>query len=251
LTEIASLLENRNLEYLKRYHSRLKKVGDYGFTIMSPDEDEMFVARINGVGNEVLVSFQRTTSGYVDYALNKILIREDGEWKISSLHLCTYSANDETALTLYEDAKELSETGYSLPAFFKLILWNQLFELGDNFHYKNIDEMQKFMQELYDSFTESAEFPIVFDKLEGVSVFNLDTKVFYQGNFPEVLYITETDIDDDAKIEEEAAMLHELLTGEYPGMAQAFNEILYTAYNEYPLDPEKTYRAYGTFISLE
>ncbi|MDX1357872.1 MAG: hypothetical protein R3232_03475, partial [Clostridia bacterium] len=140
--EMGEILKDQELSYLKRYHSKLRKIGNHGFTIMSPSEDEMFVARISGVGNEVLVSFRKTMTGVVDYALNTIYIKEKGEWKIGSIHLCAYSVQDKSALELYGEAKTLIEQGYTLPAFFMYILWNQVSALGDNFQYKNIVEMR-------------------------------------------------------------------------------------------------------------
>ena len=64
------------------------------------------------------------------------------------------------------------------------------------------------------------------------------------------MYVTETSLEDEETLYEEAAVIIDNIDDYYSGFTSTFNSFLVSAFNEMPSDPQKYYNYYTTIIQL-
>jgi len=221
---------------------------------MAVSDDGEYIVYTAALDGEIYISFLLIEKQYYTLLLTIERVREDENWGIRTLYINDYSYYQMNAAGFYETAKVLSDKGHTLSAFlYMYVLRSNILRPSPLMQYSSENEMLEFAQSLQDEILENNSFPIEFDDLEKVVLYNIDVKIVDGGLMPDFMYVTGYNLSDTSEenlksIEEEAYKLHEKMRALFPGIDEDFSKILYGAAAEIPENSNIQYQRYGTVI---
>ena len=244
---IPKSIKDKSFEYQDRYYCETSKIGKTNFEINT--KDSLYSIDLEVASKEMFISLIKSNSKSDDYILVLVYIKEQEQWKLNALNWGSYSFDGMNAIDLYEKAKSLDSQGYKIPAATYLKLSDSVLTPIPFVHYKREREIEDYMTKTSDNFKKSNQFPEELENYRNIKIYDFDVKyVDGSGIVPFIKYTTNTDLDNKDAIEKEANNINGDVTNLYQGMKENFNNIVYEAYSEPPIDPKKTYNCYRTEV---
>ncbi|NRT73806.1 hypothetical protein [Clostridium beijerinckii] len=248
LGDIEKNIKDKSFDYQGRYYCNISKIGKYNFSIETSKE-EPFDINLGAISKEMFVSLIKSNSKSDDYMLALIYVKEQGEWKLNTLHCGAYSYNGMNAIDLYEKAKSLDGQGYKVAAALYLDLYNEVLRPAPFLQYKRESELNDYSKQLTEYFKNNNQFPEKLKNFKNINIYGFNVKyVNGSGIVPFIRYVTDTDLSNKDAIEKEANDINGNVISQYPGMKENFNIFIYEAYSEAPVDSNKTYKDYRTAV---
>lgn len=247
--EIHEIAKDQSFAYQGRYYSKVKKLGDYSFTVNTLDNDPFFI-HMNAVAPEIFVSLLKTNSDINDCLLSLIYVKQESDWKLWTLFIGEYSYHGMTAADLYEKAKTTAAQG-TAPAALYLVLSNRTMHPSPFLQFKIEDEITEYSKEIIDSLNQESAFPIELKNASNAEIYGLDIRVVQEGFVPVIKYNPGIDISKEDEVDKTARDIHPEVTGLFSGLKENFHFFLYEAYSEPPADPNKEYQCFRTIVEQE
>lgn len=246
---IPKSIKDKSFEYQDRYYCEASKVGKTNFEINT--KDSLYSIDLEVASKEMFISLIKSNSKSDDYILVLVYIKEQEQWKLNALNWGSYSFDGMNAVDLYEKAKSLDSKGYKIPAAIYLKLSDSVLTPIQYLHYKREKEVTDYINQMTQYFKSRNQYPEELKNYSNIKIYGLDAKyIDGSGIVPFIKYTTNTDLDNKDAIEKEANNINGDVTNLYQGMKENFNNIVYEAYSEPPIDPKKTYNCYRTPVKL-
>lgn len=237
-------------KYKDMFYCRFKSISDEVWTVFQLSNYDVQLNLIP-VNKNIFVSMILFDKGDYEVLLSIQYIWKNEVWEIASIDVREHSYGGMNAMDYYEKAKEQEEEGLLLPAAVNVYAAYQMHQLSSFANYYEVNDIIVYADEVNKKFGQNYTFPIVFD-IDGSTfeVFSIESKLTLQGYFPKINYIMDiTAIDENSEeIEVQAELLHKEIIEYFSGLDEEFDCIIYTGYNDYPTDPNKTYNSYTTIF---
>lgn len=244
---ISKLVKDKSFEYQDRYYCESSKIGKVNFPINT--KDNLFTINLEAISKEMFISLIKSNSKTDDYILALIYVKEQDQWKLQTLHCGSYSFEGMNAVDLYEKAKSIDSQGYKVPAAIYLNLSKTILSPAPFIRYKKENEINDYNKQLFDYFKNNNHFPEELKNFNNIKIYGFDVKyVNGSGIVPFIKYVTNTELSNKEAIQKEANDINSDVIGQYSGMKENFNNFIYEAYSESPVDPNKTYKDYRTLV---
>ncbi|MBN2134878.1 MAG: hypothetical protein JW737_04035 [Acidobacteria bacterium] len=170
------------------------------------------------------------------------------EWKVNILQLGNYSLIGETAPILYKRSKNLFEQGHRTSSALLNIALNNILRPASFLQYRHETEYKNFIEETSNEINEIYNFPI---KLGNIEIIGLDIHfVSADGIMPVILYLTDTEFNNEM-LKNEINESKNMILQTFPYIDQDFNYAFMRAYNEMPIDKNKSYEIYTTALEFK
>jgi len=246
--DISKYVKDKSFDYQGRYYCKINTIGKYNFSIETSKSDPFYI-HLDAIGEEMFVSLFKSNSKSDDYMLALIYVKDQGKWKLNTLHCGAYSYDGMNAIDLYEKAKSLDNQGYKGPAALYLDLCNTVLRPAPFLQYKRESEINDYSKQLSEYLKNNSHFPEQLKNFNNIKIYGFYVKyVNGSGVVPFIKYVTNTELGNKEAIEKEANDINSDVIIQYPGMKENFNIFMYEAYSELPVDSKITYKCYRTAV---
>ncbi len=245
--QVSAYFNNNQISLMYEYYSLLKKSGSVNNATILPDERNRFI--INQAyfdTNESYALFYKIDGGSSQLLSYIYLNKYDDGWKVTNMHLGSYSIGNLNAPDLYLKMEESLESGKIGSALFYGVAMLKVLRPVNNLQYKNESEYKGTIENIISDFQKENQFPIEIN--QHMSIYYMDVNsVDGASILPTIKYVTDIKMNESylkELIESNLDDIYRML----PGLKEEFTSILFQAFSEPPIDPNKTYNLFGTII---
>ncbi|MBL4678333.1 MAG: hypothetical protein JKY70_19345 [Mucilaginibacter sp.] len=192
--------------------------------IYTGDPQEMYIATFlpkTKQPNQYMISF---FYGHYNYG-----------WKIKDIDVAPYTINGKTAPELYEEAKSAYTAKNLFAAADMMQLMQSCSRPNTAWQYDAEADMYDFAGKVVGEVNAGYKFPMQLSAISGSpTIIRLYNTTFDEGTFPNICYLTKTNLNDRAAIESENAEIRKSINKFLPGVEKSSKYIVYSAYNQMP-----------------
>lgn len=206
LSKINGSKHSLEFKVIDEYHSTLKKVGNYNFTITTLEEDNpFFINNISAPSDEIYIVLMSTDDKINKFLMSLVYVKEKEKWRLFLLSFGDYAYQGLNAIEYFQKAKQLKIKGDNISAFVYMNLASKLLRPSNILQYKKENEFIKFHDELSKEVINKYKFPIELGSIESKpNIFNISVTNTMDGVLPIVMYKSNINLDNTEEIEEEA-----------------------------------------------
>jgi len=249
LDQLCQIVSGTKFSVDKEYYSKINLVGKNNVITIIPSfsDDALFINSQKAYNPELFSLFLKSETTGLQYLLLLIISKYDDDWKIDGIHYGHYGIQGLTAPELYQKTKELIKIDHNISAVFYALSINYFLRPIHFLQYNSEKEYSDFVNSFIAAQSEEIDFPIKLSKIEIIG-FNIEIVSDY-GLIPVIKYVTETDLEENSLKNEIEIYKSEILEA-LPNIEDDFTTIIFSAFNELPIDPNKQYRTYNTIINF-
>ncbi len=158
----------------------------------------------------------------------------DGRWKLEVFRIGRYSYFGNTAIDIYNQAKEMYEKGDVMNAANLITLVKQpLTPAFQFFQYDKENEIKDFTRKMLLAADTVFRFPNLISELKSEpTIFNIRPLPMKEGIFPVITYGTKIDLRDTISVKKENAELQKIIGQLFPGMEKDNKYIFFQVYQQ-------------------
>lgn len=256
--ELQPLIKESKLSVIDEYHSTLHQSGSYNLSIPSEVKQTKNTYFLNSINlsygktidsSDYYVSMLEMNEQVNSYMLICVYAKESGKWRLTGLNCGIYKIRGMTAIDMYLQAKNLSSRGYIIPASLYLNMANELLKPCGFFQYEKENEIKEYSKSLYTKIKNQYKFPVTLKTVDtSPSIYGIKVDNVTEGFVAIINYKSKTSLNDAKALKKEAEAMTKEIDKEFPGLSSSFPYLCYKAFAEFPSDPNKTYKSYGTVI---
>lgn len=248
---LVKITQGKTFQPTRDYDCVWQGQGDIPCVILPRDEYD-FQTTVERVGDEIFISIMQTPDEFHKFIASLVYTRQDDQWKLYKFHIGLYSIADKNAVQWYEDAKSNYDKGYLIPAMFQLQVASNCIQPAPFLRYKQEAEIADYAKRLQAELNSEYTFPIQLTSLpSNPTIYRLEPQ-FAEGKMVStVSYVTSLPLDNTGNLNEEANLMNPLIQDMFPGIGVEATHIVYRAYSEPPIDPNKQYRSHGTLVEVK
>lgn len=233
------------------------------YTISNSDNITVFLPDFNGYActlptnkMNAFTSFYTIQNG-VDNLLIMINLLKDSneEWKMSTVYFSEYEIMGKGIEHWIDESDKFYDKEYLLSAYFCQHLAMRLVRPNPYMNYLEEDTVESKFNELQKEIKDNYSFPMQVQLPDNdIEIYNIDLIPTKEGHVYQVKYVTKHDINniDKNQMEEEAYLIHKQMEQIILGFGEGIsNYILFVAFSEAPIDPNKQYRGFTSLVELE
>lgn len=257
----------KSLDYIMEINHLFKEnnpsILQQSYTVSNNNSITVYLPNFNGYACNLptnkmdsFTSFHTIKNG-VDKLLLMVNLLKDknGEWKMSKLYLGEYEIMGKGIEQWINSTNELKNKKYLLSAYFSQQLAMKLTRPNEFMNYLKEDEVKLKYKELQETIMNAYSFPmkIQLPKNE-IEVYYIELIPTKEGYVYQVKYVTEQDINNPSKnqMKEEANFIYKQMKQVIPGFGKGFSSyVVYYAFSEPPIDPNRQYNTFTTVIELK
>ncbi|WP_066498205.1 hypothetical protein [Abyssisolibacter fermentans] len=230
------------------------------YTVSNNDNITVFLPDFDGYActlptnkMDAFTSFYTIENGANNILIMVNLLKDSNkEWKMSKVYFGEYEIMGKGIEDWIYEAKKFKDKGYLLSACSCQYLALRLSRPSKYMNYLKEDTIKSKYEEFQKEVIDNYSFPmkIQLSNYE-IEIYNIDLIPVKEGYVYQVKYVTKQDIinPNENQMEKEADFIHKQMEQIIPGFGKGIsNCILYSAFSEPPIDPNKQYKAFSTIV---
>lgn len=251
-SQFSPAIEGKTFEVYNEYHIALQCWRPVKFVVSSQAvEDSEFYMFFNMAASNIYVSLLRSEGNFKDVMFSFVYVKANGEWRLCTADIGIFKIGGKTAAELYQESKELSESGYDVPALLRLNVANQFLRPAPFIQYAIEKEAAVLFNKLQTKIHAKHKFPIQFPNIKtNPEIIYVEPQFVQMKMLPMIKYVTKVPFDNVPALQEEVTAITVELESIFSGITKNVSRIGYKAYHELPTDPEKTYECYGLTVEV-
>lgn len=246
LAATKEVIDPGTMEVIEEHYVRHKTAGVHRpvVVIREPEAHTFTLPTMSGEGYLVLLGFDQ---GHRRSAVGLLFGKPSDSWKIWVVSVGgMYSVGGKTAREWYTEARSYEARGALVPAALRMEAAAACQRPIPTMQYGFERECQKFGKDLFERFGKKFVFPIRLTEVPGdTRILRIDVSYGKGLLVPIVEVLTPIPLSDTARLEAEAVKIGAALAAHLPGYCEGTSTYMLVAYNEEPVDSQKTYQRYG------
>lgn len=263
----AQQFNSETLDYIMKTNHLFKEnnpiILQQSYTVSNGNSITVFLPNFDGYActlptnkMDAFTSFYTIQSGANNLLIMVNLLKDSNDhWKMSKVYFGEYEIMGKGIEQWINSTNELKDKEYLLSAYFSQQLAVKLTRPNEYMNYLKEDAVKLKYKELHEEVMNTYSFPMKVQLGENeIEIYYIDLIPTKEGYVYEVKYVTKQDITNPSKdqMEEEANFIYKQMKQMILGFGEGFsNYVVYSAFSEPPIDPNKQYNVFTSVIELE
>jgi len=233
------------------------EVDEYHMKFRRPDGEGRWVSAsmnadywlyVEPTHNRMYMKLTTFSSDSQEYILISTYALEGESWIITDLAVDEYTFAGKAAPELYEQAMQLSQNGYVVPAALFAQYASRCLRPCGTLYYEKNDEMTGSINSILQQAQAAYNFPVPLSTVSGsFDVLEISSMMTHQGIVPVVSYLTASSLEDADTLTAEAEAIKAALGSAFTGM-DMFSWVYVRAYNQAPTQSETDHPSHITLV---
>ena len=224
------------------YYIKSPKTDSRDTIVNDTKGDKSYKINFDGTGGETYISLLLHDEDDGQLLMTGIFQKQQGQWKLNAFRIGRYSFFGNTAIDIYNKAKEMYDKGDVMDAANIIALAKQpLTPAFQFFQYSKDLEIKEFARKVLTEVDTVFRFPNLIGELKTEpTIYNIRPLPMMEGIFPVITYGTKINLSDTVSVKKENDALQILIGQLFPGIEKNNKFVFFQAYQQTPggLKPE-------------
>lgn len=218
--------------------------GSGATTVTLPgDGGNDFIINVDAGKGPLYMSLMTSSGNFNDLILCFVYLKVKNNWQLFSFHCGLYRVAGKTAVQWYEEAVQMYDKGWEVPAMQRMQLVQTFIRPAPFMQYSKEAEMRDFLDKGIDQTWKEYKFPFKATWVKGMpKIYGLDMQFIKGRLVPVVIYVTKYPLNNGVSIQDEADAITSKIGKLIPGIDKTSGEIAYRIFSEPPVDSKKQYK---------
>lgn len=249
--QLNELFKNTNFNIENEYLVTVKSLGGFNPVILSETKDA-FSMVIEGKSDQIYISLLTSEGDFKNFMLSFIFMKIKNKWKLYSFNAGVSKIAGKSAISWFNEAKQLYDKGYLLPAALRLQVLQESLRPAPFIQYEKEPEVMSLGNKIQGDINQKYKFPIrVADIKTSPEIYYIEPQFLKSELLPLVKYVSSIPLTNTVELQKEAESMTPELDLIFPGITKGVNNIVYRAFSEAPTDPKKQYQFYGLVVEVK